>query len=149
MQPSSSARQDEWNPPPILSAPLEANIAAAVRMIEENPIDEIRKKTTVVVTLPRHVPAKPRDPRLPPPGSTLERWIGRRAFRVHVFENSFVWNEKSYSSLSKIAQAIVKKPRSGYDFFGLTIPWSQHVERMRGRRINRNTMIDLPSATES
>jgi hypothetical protein len=147
-QPRSN-NEDESRTPPILAKPLEAEIVAAVQELEKTSVEQVQSSTRLAIALPPEPPRKPRDPRLPPPGSVLERWIGRRAYRVQVLEDGFLWADKTYATPTKVAQAITKTSRTGYDFFGLTIPWSQHAERLRGRRINRFTMIDLPSPTES
>lgn len=91
---------------------------------------------------------KPRDPRLPPVGSVLERWYKGRAHRVRVLDDGFLWGSTSYSTPSEVATAIKGKSQSGFDFFGLKIPWPQRAAQLRGRRINCSTLIDLPSPTE-
>lgn len=91
---------------------------------------------------------KPRDPRLPPAGSVLERWYKGRAYRVRVLDDGFLWGKSSYSSPTEVATAIKGKSQSGFDFFGLKIPWPQRAAQLRGRRINCSTLIDLPGPTE-
>jgi hypothetical protein len=144
-----SNNDDERRSPPILPTPLKEEIVAAVQELEEPSAEQIQKSISPAIALPPEPPRKPRDPRWPPPGSVLERWIGRRAYRVEVLEDGFLWADKTYATPTQLAQAITKTSRNGYDFFGLTMPWPQRAERLRGRRINRFTMIDLPSATES
>lgn len=146
-QPSSNG-EDERRAPPLLSTPLEAEIAATALELEKHSAEQTQTHTSPAIALPPDPPPKPRDPRLPPPGSVLERWIGGRAFRVQVLDDGFLWADKTYATPTKVAQAIVKSSSNGYDFFGLTIPWQQRAERLRGRRINRFTMIDLPATTE-
>ena len=90
----------------------------------------------------------PRDPRLPPVGSILERWYNGRANRVHVLDDGFIWGSTHYESLTATAVAIAKTQRTGYQFFGLTMPWEKRAARIRGRRINQSTLIDLPNPTE-
>ncbi len=91
---------------------------------------------------------KPRDPRLPPPGTKLVRWYKGRAYRIEILENSFKWRGKTYLVLSDLVQAIVKSQRDCYVFLGLKVPWSQNEVKIRGRRLNRSTMVDLPATTE-
>lgn len=91
---------------------------------------------------------KPRDPRLPPPGTKLMRLYKGRAHRIEILENAFKWRGKTYIVLSDIVQAIVKSRRNCYVFLGLTVPWPQNEVKIRGRRLNQNTMVDLPVTTE-
>lgn len=89
-----------------------------------------------------------RDPRLPPAGSTLERWYKGRAYFVRVLDDGFVWGSSDYEALSSVARAITKNTYDGYQFFALTIPWVQRAPQIRGRRLNRTTLIDLTNPTE-
>ena len=90
-----------------------------------------------------------RDPRLPPPGSVLERWHNGREYRVLVGDHDFAWGRNTYTSLTPIARQITKTSGNGFSFFGLTVDWHERAARMRGRRISRSTLVDLPRATES
>ena len=103
---------------------------------------------------PAHKPSpgkdsKPRDPRLPPPGSVLERWRNGRAHRVFVGDRHLVWRDNTYDALTPIARQLIDSDVNGFVFFGLTVAWNKRAARMRGRRISRTTLIDLPAATES
>jgi hypothetical protein len=91
---------------------------------------------------------KPRDPRLPPAGTKLVRWYKGRAHRIEILENSFKWRGKTSLVLSDIVQAIVKSQRDCYVFLGLTVPWPQNEAKIRGRRLNRSTVVELPATTE-
>jgi hypothetical protein len=91
---------------------------------------------------------KPRDPRLPPPGTKLVRLYKGRAHGIEILENTFKWRGRTYWVLSDIVQAIVKSQRNCYVFLGLTVPWPQNEVKIRGRRLNRSTMVDLPATTE-
>jgi hypothetical protein len=53
------------------------------------------------------------------PGTMLGREWNGRIHRVTVLANGFVWNGKTYSSLSAIAQAITGTRWNGPRFFGL------------------------------
>ena len=54
-----------------------------------------------------------------PPGTILAReWNGRMQ-RVAVLADGFAWNGNTYSSLSKVAQAITGTRWNGPKFFGL------------------------------
>lgn len=67
--------------------------------------------------------AKARDPRLPAPGTVLERQIEvdgkRRSIRVEVLRDGFRWQGKEYRSLSKIATAATGTSWNGFLFFHL------------------------------
>ena len=63
---------------------------------------------------------KERDSRLPAPGSTITKTYHSKAIQVKVLENGFEYQGKIYKSISRVAMDIVKRPISGYVFFGLT-----------------------------
>lgn len=62
---------------------------------------------------------KARDSRLPAPGSTIIKTYRGKIIEVKVLENSFEYEGKIFKSISRIAMTIVKRPISGYVFFGL------------------------------
>ena len=64
---------------------------------------------------------KPRDPRLPPPGSILRRTHQGVEHEIIVHESDFEYRGQRYRSLSKIAREITGTPWNGLLFFGLTI----------------------------
>lgn len=68
-------------------------------------------------------PATKRDPRLPPPGTTLRRQYGTDLHIVVVEENGFVFRGQRHETLSKIARLITGTSWNGFTFFGLTKPW--------------------------
>ena len=61
----------------------------------------------------------PRDIRLPIPGSTIIKTYRGKTIEVKVLENGFEYEGKIFKSISRIAMTIVKRPISGYVFFGL------------------------------
>lgn len=63
---------------------------------------------------------KPRDPRLPPAGTTLTRIFRGVEYRVDVLENGFEHGGKVYPSISRLATAITGVSCNGYAFFHLT-----------------------------
>jgi hypothetical protein len=65
-----------------------------------------------------------------------------------VLEDAFRWRGRTCSTLSEVVAAITGTSGNGFTFFGLTLPWPERAARLRGRRINRSTLIDLPTATE-
>ena len=72
---------------------------------------------------PTPPPARPRDPRLPPPGTPLQRTHARAVHTVVVEEDGFTFRGERHDSLSKIAKLITGTSWSGFAFFGLTKPW--------------------------
>ena len=60
-----------------------------------------------------------RDPRLPAPGTTLERSYQGQTITVAVLEDGFEYNDKNYASLSAIAHEVTGTRWNGYLFFGL------------------------------
>lgn len=67
------------------------------------------------------VPAlKERDNRLPAPGSIITKNYRGNTIEVKVLEIGFEYQGKTYKSISRVAMEIVKRPISGYVFFGLS-----------------------------
>lgn len=64
--------------------------------------------------------AKERDSRLPAVGTVITKTYHGQTFAVKVLENGFEYQGKIYKSISRVAMEIVKRPISGYVFFGLT-----------------------------
>ena len=70
-------------------------------------------------------PAKPaaapreRDPRLPRPGGVLTRTFQGKEHRVQVLDAGFLYEGKTWRSLSAIAKAISGTAWNGYLFWGL------------------------------
>jgi hypothetical protein len=129
-----------------LHPPAASQVAASAQTLRELPSDEIRKSATPVVGQRVETPVPPRDMRLPPPGSVLERWYAGRAYHVEVAEDALRWRGNAYSTPTEVARAISKAAPNGFEFFGLTLPWNERAPLIRGRRINRTTLIDLPAA---
>lgn len=84
--------------------------AAVLRV--ESPITQ---ETTPLEKLPIH----PCDIRLPVPGSTIIKTYHGKIIEVKVLENGFEYDGKIFKSISRVAMTIVKRPISGYVFFGL------------------------------
>ena len=66
-----------------------------------------------------NLPARPRDNRLPAPGSILTKTYRGKTIEVKVLENGFEYEGKVFKSISRVAMTIVKRQISGYVFFGL------------------------------
>ncbi len=67
-------------------------------------------------------PAKPpreRDPRLPRPGAVLTRTFQGKEHKVQVLDAGFLYEGKTWRSLSAIAKAISGTAWNGYLFWGL------------------------------
>lgn len=63
---------------------------------------------------------KERDSRLPKVGAVITKTYRRQTLEVKVLENGFEYQGKTYKSISRVAMEILKRPISGYVFFGLT-----------------------------
>ena len=68
----------------------------------------------------KNLPVRPRDSRLPAPGSIITKTYHGQGIEVKVLENGFEYQGKTYKSISRVAMEIVKRPISGYVFFGLS-----------------------------
>ena len=88
----------------------------------------MKKKTQQSVVKPVNqkivkvaVPAlKERDVRLPAVGTVITKTYRGQTIEVKVLENGFEYQGKTYKSISRVAMEIVKRPISGYVFFGLS-----------------------------
>ena len=88
----------------------------------------MKKKTKQSVVKPVNqkivkvvVPAlKERDGRLPAVGAVITKKYHGQNLEVKVLENGFEYQGKIYKSISRVAMEIVKRPISGYVFFGLS-----------------------------
>ncbi len=67
-----------------------------------------------------NLPVRPRDNRLPVPGSIITKTYRDKTIEVKVLENGFEYEGKVFKSISRVAMTIVKRQISGYVFFGLT-----------------------------
>lgn len=67
-----------------------------------------------------NLPVRARDNRLPALGSILTKSYRGKSIEVKVLENGFEYQGKTYKSISRVAMEIVKRPISGYVFFGLS-----------------------------
>lgn len=71
-------------------------------------------------TAVENLPVRPRDNRLPAPGSIITKTYRGNPIEVKVLENAFEYEGKVFKSISRVAMTIVKRQISGYVFFGLT-----------------------------
>ena len=118
---------------------LAADASEAWPELQQLPGDEANALCDDVFPAVLDKPAKPRDPRLPPPGSTLNRRFGGRNHRVTVAQEGFDYRGRHYASLSTIATEISGNAGSGYVFFRLSKPWAEggaeavQIRRQRAR----------------
>ena len=63
---------------------------------------------------------KEQDGRLPAVGTVITKTYHGQTIEVKVLENGFEYQGKTYKSISRVAMEIVKRPISGYVFFGLS-----------------------------
>ncbi|WP_428058671.1 DUF2924 domain-containing protein [Candidatus Avelusimicrobium faecicola] len=63
---------------------------------------------------------KEQDGRLPAVGTVITKTYHGQTIEVKVLENGFEYQGKTYKSISRVAMDIVKRPISGYVFFGLS-----------------------------
>lgn len=80
----------------------------AVKIAKQNAVD-------LAVAL-----SKERGSRLPAAGTVIMKTYHGQSLEVKVLENGFEYQGKVYKSISRVAMNIVKRPISGYVFFGLT-----------------------------
>ena len=67
-----------------------------------------------------NLPIRARDNRLPVVGTVITKTYHGQTIEVKVLENGFEYQGKIYKSISRVAMEIVKRPISGYVFFGLS-----------------------------
>jgi hypothetical protein len=79
------------------------------------PLPEAKEALALIAT-PK---PKPRDPRLPPPGTVLVRLFRGVEHRAIVLEDGFEYRGERYESLSPIAYLISGTRWNGYLFFNL------------------------------
>ena len=68
----------------------------------------------------KNLPVRPRYNRLPTQGSIITKTYRGKTIEIKVLENGFEYEGKVFKSISRVAMTIVKRPISGYAFFGLT-----------------------------
>lgn len=81
------------------------------------PAVKVAKQSAADVAAPA---TKERDSRLPAPGSIITKNYRGNTIEVKVLEIGFEYQGKIYKSISRVAMEIVKRPISGYVFFGLS-----------------------------
>lgn len=77
-----------------------------------------QKSSVAVAPVPLRIDSD-RDPRLPPPGSWIERKYKGQSLRVLVVTDGFEFEGQRYRSLSAIAKAVSGSHVNGFQFFRL------------------------------
>lgn len=83
----------------------------------KQPVVKFTKQSAAALAAPE---TKERDGRLPAVGAVITKIYQGQTLEVKVLENGFEYQGKTYKSISRVAMEIVKRPISGYVFFGLT-----------------------------
>ena len=83
----------------------------------KQPVVKISKQNAVDLAV---MSAKERDRRLPAAGTVIMKTYHGQTLEVKVLENGFEYEGKVFRSISRVAMEIVKRPISGYVFFGLS-----------------------------
>ena len=83
----------------------------------KQPVVKVAKQKFADVASPK---PKERDVRLPAVGTVITKTYRGKSIEVKVLENGFEYQGKTYKSISRVAMDIVKRPISGYVFFGLS-----------------------------
>jgi len=86
-------------------------------------------------------PFKPAPIQLKTGAKLLREWNGR-SYEVEVTENGFIWNDKTYKSLSAIAKDITGAHWSGPRFFGLNLtPKQQPASDLQQSALNQQATL--------
>ena len=104
------------------SAPTAATRAEAAPL---RPKKAARAKTERTARAPEK---RVRDPRLPQPGTVIEREHDGKTIRVKVLEDGFEYRNKTYRSLSAIAREVTNVSWNGWLFFKL-IPYAKREKK--------------------
>ena len=96
--------------------------AGTTRKAAKNTTKATARATTAKRTTAKtEKPKRPRDPRLPAPGTTIVRPYKGKDIKVAVLEDGFRWEGQAYRSLSALASAISgAKSINGFFWFRLT-----------------------------
>lgn len=83
----------------------------------KQPVVKVAKQKVADVASPK---PKEWDGRLLAVGAVITKTYHGQTIEVKVLENGFEYQGKIYKSISRVAMDIVKRPISGYVFFGLS-----------------------------
>ncbi len=108
------------------SAPptTKATKTTATKKVAKKTVKAPRKTATPPAAKPKEpAPQRPRDPRIPPAGTTLIRPYKGREIRVVVLDAGFRWEGREYRSLSALAAKVTGAASiNGPLWFRLTKP---------------------------
>lgn len=99
-------------------SPTKTKILSGVFMkkkVKQSVVKVIKRNSANVVA----AAPKERDSRLPAIGTVITKTYHGQTLEVKVLENGFEYQGNVYKSISRVAMEIVKRPISGYVFFGL------------------------------
>lgn len=96
-----------------------SNTAAEAFYAELPEIQPAAQPHALVAPTPLSQLQKARDSRLPAPGTVILKKYHGQVLEIKVLEAGFEYQGKVYKSISRVAMDIVKRPISGYVFFGL------------------------------
>lgn len=96
-----------------------SNTAAEAFCAELSEIQPAAQPQTLAAPTPLSQLQKARDSRLPAPGTVILKKYHGQVLEIKVLETGFEYQGKVYKSISRVAMEIVKRPISGYVFFGL------------------------------
>ena len=118
--------QDEASTPVEPESPVvedEPEVEPSTQPVQEIVPTEPEENPTETVSVTRQpFTAAVRDPRLPPVGATITRRYKGTPIEVTVLETGFEFEGKTYSSISKVAQAVTgHKAINGFAFFKLGV----------------------------
>lgn len=96
---------------------MKKKIKQSVVKQTQQPLVELAKQNAANVAT---AALKERDSRLPAAGTVITKTYHGQTIEIKVLENGFEYQGKIYKSISRVAMEIVKRPISGYVFFGFT-----------------------------
>jgi hypothetical protein len=100
-----------------IEALLDSDIRVRFRAQEERPAEPAHAVAALAEPASEN---RPRDARLPPPGTVLRREHGGAVHEVTVLGDGFEYRGERFNSLSTIAKAISGSTWNGFAFFGLS-----------------------------
>ncbi len=93
--------------------------------------------------------ARPRDPRLPAPGSIITKTWREKDLQVLVGENDFEFEGQKWRSLSAIASKLLGCPSNGFLFFGLLPIQKEAAEKREAKKAEKDAKAAEAAATPS
>ena len=100
-------------------SPTKTNMLSGVFMKKKTKQSVVKTVNQKIVNVAAPKP-KERDSRLPAVGAVITKTYHGQTIEVKMLENGFEYEGKTYKSISRVAMKIVKRPISGYVFFGLS-----------------------------